>query len=136
MLKRETRRAAVSTVASAIPQGWLHRLGGRPPLLPYYHMVTDEPAPHVRPLYRFRTRREFERDLEWLLRRYRPLSLDELLRAQAGEGTLPDKAFLLTFDDGFREMHDVVMPILLAKGAPAVFFVTSGCVDNIMLCHH
>jgi peptidoglycan/xylan/chitin deacetylase (PgdA/CDA1 family) len=87
-------------------------------------------------LYRFRTCREFAADLDWLLQHYRPVALDDLLDALGGGRALPAKSFLLSFDDGFREMHDVVMPILLAKGVPAVFFVMSGCVDNTMLCLH
>lgn len=37
---------------------------------------------------------------------------------------------LLTFDDGLREIKDVVAPILLRRGIPAVFFVTTGFIDN------
>ena len=43
---------------------------------------------------------------------------------------LPNRSFLLTFDDGLREFHDVVAPILLEKGIPAVCFLNSGFIDN------
>jgi hypothetical protein len=33
-------------------------------------------------------------------------------------------------------MHDVVMPILLAKGVPATFFIATGFVDNKDMAHH
>jgi hypothetical protein len=49
--------------------------------------------------------------------------------------TLPDGAFMLSFDDGFREMHDIVAPILREKGVPAVFFLNSGFIDNRRLCY-
>jgi peptidoglycan/xylan/chitin deacetylase (PgdA/CDA1 family) len=39
-------------------------------------------------------------------------------------------SFLLTFDDGLREFHDVIAPILLRKGIPAICFLNSGFVDN------
>lgn len=49
--------------------------------------------------------------------------------------TLPKNAILLTFDDGFREMHDVVAPILLNKGVSATFFINSNFTDNKELCY-
>jgi peptidoglycan/xylan/chitin deacetylase (PgdA/CDA1 family) len=38
---------------------------------------------------------------------------------------LPTRAVLLTFDDGYRSMRDVVLPWLLRFGYPAVLFVPS-----------
>jgi peptidoglycan/xylan/chitin deacetylase (PgdA/CDA1 family) len=43
---------------------------------------------------------------------------------------------LPSFDDGFREMADVVAPILKAKGVSGMFFVNSAFVDNRELCFH
>jgi peptidoglycan/xylan/chitin deacetylase (PgdA/CDA1 family) len=105
-------------------------------LLPYYHIVSDEWVPHVSPLYRFRTSDEFSRDLDWFLTRNHSLGLNDFLSATTkGTSTSPN-SFFLTFDDGFREVFDVIRPILLAKGVPAVFFVMSGSVDNKNLCFH
>jgi peptidoglycan/xylan/chitin deacetylase (PgdA/CDA1 family) len=44
--------------------------------------------------------------------------------------------FHLTFDDGFREMHDIVAPILERTGAPATFFVSTAFLDGGGLAHH
>jgi peptidoglycan/xylan/chitin deacetylase (PgdA/CDA1 family) len=111
--------------------------GGEPGcVLPYYHMVSDEPAPHVEHLYRFRTIKEFNEDLEYFLRRFKPLGLGGLLDGKERQSNGCGGTFLLSFDDGFREMHDVVAPILKAKGIPAVFFLTSNMVDNRELCFH
>jgi peptidoglycan/xylan/chitin deacetylase (PgdA/CDA1 family) len=105
-------------------------------LLPYYHMVSDAPVPHVSPLYRFRSIREFKADLDYFLHGRTALSLGEFMECTREYGGPPAKSFLLTFDDGFREMHDIVAPILKAKGVPAVFFLTSATMDNRQLCHH
>ena len=126
----------VSRLASAMPLGLLHGVSGQPLVLPYYHLVSDGPAPHVKHLYRFRSPREFERDLDFLLKHYEPITLGDLIASVRSSRALPKRSFLLTFDDGFREMHDIVMPKLRAKGVPAVFFLISGCVDNRALCHH
>lgn len=37
---------------------------------------------------------------------------------------------LITFDDGYLDNYEVAYPILRAYGAPAVFFLTSGFLDN------
>jgi len=43
--------------------------------------------------------------------------------------------FLLTFDDGYREMSDFVAPILLKKGVSATFFLNTAFIDNRQLCY-
>lgn len=51
---------------------------------------------------------------------YRPVSLDDILAARRGERALPDKAVLLTFDDGYRSFYTRVYPLLRLYGYPAV----------------
>jgi peptidoglycan/xylan/chitin deacetylase (PgdA/CDA1 family) len=38
---------------------------------------------------------------------------------------LPDKALVVTFDDGLREQYDMAWPILQRLGIPAIFFVNT-----------
>jgi peptidoglycan/xylan/chitin deacetylase (PgdA/CDA1 family) len=116
-----------------LPLGPLNRISRSNLLIPYYHMVSDEQVPHVRPIYLYRSVAQFTADLEFFLRHYQPIDIDELERVHKNGGTTSKRAFLLTFDDGFREMHDVVLPILREKGVPAVFFVPSSSVDNRVL---
>lgn len=42
------------------------------------------------------------------------------------EGRLPPRAVAITFDDGYRSLHELALPILRARGLPATVFVTSG----------
>jgi len=105
-------------------------------MLPYYHMISDEEVEHVKHLYQYKTIREFEEDMDFLLKNYSPIGLLEFLHIIKAGRPLPNKVFLLTFDDGFREMHDIVAPILLKKGISATFFVNSAFTDNKQLCYH
>lgn len=98
-------------------------------------MVSDEPRDHVSGLYRFREVREFKADIEFFLSRYAPVTLQDVIRHLDGERGLPKRCFLPTFDDGFREMHEVVAPILKAQGVPAVFFLITSALDNQVLCY-
>lgn len=40
------------------------------------------------------------------------------------------RAVAITFDDGYRECHDVALPIFRAHGACAIFFLTTGFIDG------
>jgi peptidoglycan/xylan/chitin deacetylase (PgdA/CDA1 family) len=124
------------TIAPAVPLRLWHTLAGAPLVLPYYHMVSDESLPHVRPLYSYRNVRQFSDDLDFFLKHFQPISLTDLLAHQKTGKALPKRAFLVTFDDGFREMAEIAAPILKAKGVPAAFFVNSAFVDNKELCLH
>lgn len=129
-------KEALFSLSGRVPEAWWDAFSETSCLLPYYHLVSDAPVPHVSPLYRYRSVREFKADLDCLLRRRRALSLDDFLEAVRTDRQPPARSVLLTFDDGFREMHDVVWPILRAKGVPAVFFLTSATLDNAEMCHH
>jgi peptidoglycan/xylan/chitin deacetylase (PgdA/CDA1 family) len=122
--------------AIRLPDGMWGRSESEACLLPYYHMVSDVVVPHVSPLYQFRTVAEFQADLDYLLQGRRALSLGEFIDTLRETGTPPKNSFLLTFDDGFREMHDVVMPLLAARRVPAIFFLNTATLDNRELGHH
>jgi peptidoglycan/xylan/chitin deacetylase (PgdA/CDA1 family) len=124
----------ISTTAAVVPLNVWHSLCRSPLILPYYHMVSDEALPHVEPLYQYRTVRQFTDDVDFFLKNYEPVTLSDLLAHIHSGKILPTRAFLLSFDDGFREMAEIVAPILKAKGVPAVFFVNSAFVDNRDLC--
>lgn len=119
-----------------VPFGWWSRLSGQTLVLPYYHMVTDEAVPHVRNLYQFKSVRAFEQDVEFFARHLRPVELADIVADLDGRRSLPADAFHLSFDDGFRQMHDVVAPILLKKGIPATFFLNTAFLDQGGLALH
>jgi len=124
------------TLLSSVPIPLSPAILGTPLVIPYYHMVSDEQVPHVKHLYRYRDIRQFTKNLDFFLAHYEPVTLHDLLQHLDGNRSLPRRCFLLTFDDGFREMHDVVAPILKAKGVPATFFLTTGFIDNVNMAHH
>lgn len=59
--------------------------------------------------------------LAWLKANgYQAVSVDQLLAARQGGPALPDKAVLLSFDDGYSSFYTRVLPILKAYQWPAV----------------
>ena len=121
-------------ISSIIPLDIWHWLLDLDLALPYYHGVSDQAVAHISGRHQFRTVREFKADLDFFLRHYTPVGLNDIVDHLEGAKRLPRRCFLLTFDDGFREVYDVVAPILVAKGIPAVFFLITSAVDNRNLC--
>jgi peptidoglycan/xylan/chitin deacetylase (PgdA/CDA1 family) len=67
--------------------------------------------------------RAFERHLAELAERDRVLPLDEAL----GNG---NGGVVLTFDDGYRDFHDHVVPLLTRYGLPGTLYLATGPVDG------
>jgi peptidoglycan/xylan/chitin deacetylase (PgdA/CDA1 family) len=55
---------------------------------------------------------------------------DDAVAMIGGDEPLPDRAFLLSFDDGFLNNLTVAAPIMADHGIPGVFYVTSGFVEG------
>lgn len=123
-------RAGVHAMADVLPPSWLLRGLGGMPLVLYYHAVSDSPLPHIENLYRFKSIQEFEADLDYLLCEFCPIELEQLKSFIQNGKQLPAQAFYLTFDDGLREMTEIVAPLLKRKGLSAAFFINSGFMEN------
>lgn len=59
-----------------------------------------------------------------------PVTIDEVAAAAATGTPLPDRAFAITFDDGFANNLAVAAPALEARGIPATIYVTSAFVAD------
>lgn len=116
--------------ASAVPFGPIKKLTGQKVIFPTYHLVSDKEVPHVGNLYQIRNEKLFNEDLEFMLKHFNPISIDELLKWRNGQLRLGKPSFFLSFDDGLREVKEVIAPILIKKGIPAAFFINPAFTDN------
>ena len=70
------------------------------------------------------SRQELESDLQWLQQAgYTPVSPSQLIAYAAGEGDLPQRPILLTFDDGYESFFANAYPLLQKYQMPAVVSV-------------
>ena len=76
------------------------------------------------------SRQMLERHLDWLGRRFRFVSLDEVGARLDGSDSSRDAIAALTFDDGYRDFYDHAFPLLMQKGIPAAVFVVTGLVGT------
>jgi len=70
----------------------------------------------------------FVRQLEYVRRRYRIVSLDAL--ADLRTGAVPENAVVLTFDDGHAEMYSVVLAVLRRFEAPATIYLPTAYIED------
>lgn len=126
---RKSFIGVTSKLSGVLPLNALAALTGHQFIIPFYHIVSDSDCPHVKRLYSFKNVKQFTADIEWLAKEYQPIAATDLDDVIAGKYK-GKKIMLLTFDDGLREMYDVVAPILLAKGIPAVFFINTAYMNN------
>ena len=61
---------------------------------------------------------------------WQPIGVEAFLTGLVAPETLPERAVLLTFDDGYRSLLDVAVPVLRRFGYPAVAFVPSDFVGG------
>jgi peptidoglycan/xylan/chitin deacetylase (PgdA/CDA1 family) len=93
-------------------------------------MVNDRDIIHVKHLYNYKKQKQFKKDLDYFLKNYKSISMYDLINVIYCNKKIPRKSFLLTFDDGYREIYEVVVPILKEKGISATFFLTTDFIDN------
>ena len=109
---------------------WLIKISRRHFILPFYHTVSNNELLHIKHLYTIKNEKQFRNDLDVFLKHYSPVDVATVLSTLKNGKTLDKPSFLLTFDDGLREIHDMVAPILKEKGVPAVFFLCPAFLDN------
>ncbi len=74
---------------------------------------------------------ELAAQFSWLKEHgYVSVDIDDLLAAQSGERPLPEKAVLLSFDDGYRGMYEQVFPLLRAFDYRAVLAVVGSWLET------
>lgn len=114
--------AAFVVIASAVlvgaatsrPAATLERTTAQPVPILMYHVLAEPPAgvPYpdlfVRPA-------DFTKEMRWLEQHgYHAVTLDTVWHAWHGRGTLPKRAIVISFDDGYRSDVGVALPVLKA----------------------
>jgi peptidoglycan/xylan/chitin deacetylase (PgdA/CDA1 family) len=95
-----------------------------------YHKVNDQPnnTLTVSP-------KEFRRQIAYLAEHHRVVTPDEVLRAVETEAGLPERAVLLTFDDGYLDILTNAYPVLQEHGFRALLFIATDFLGGRRLPH-
>ncbi|MCK7318206.1 poly-beta-1,6-N-acetyl-D-glucosamine N-deacetylase PgaB [Enterobacter cloacae] len=93
-----------------------------------YHDVEDDAADQRYLSVRTSALNE---QISWLVHNgYNAISVQDILDAHDGKKTLPPKAFLLSFDDGYSSFYTRVWPLLQAWNVPALWAPVGSWVDT------
>lgn len=103
------------------------------PILAYHGVLADADAARD-PLHNRRRqhvpRARFESHLRYLVSQRQPLALSRLIACLSEGRDPPERAVVLTFDDGYRNVLTQALPLLRELRVPATVFVVTGAVDQ------
>lgn len=93
-----------------------------------YHQLTQDKSKAGRYVL---TVEQFEQDLIYLKEKgYSSVTLQQLLDYASGAGDLPEKPFMITFDDGCETVYAYALPLLEKYGFTAVCFAIGSVADK------
>ena len=97
----------------------------RLPVIMYHSIYTDTPTEYaVSP-------QQVESDLQWLKNNgYETVTAEQVIAYTQHRGNLPEKAVMITLDDGFYNNLSVLVPLLEKYDMTAVVSVVGSCIDN------
>lgn len=99
-------------------------------ICPFYHTIEPNEPSMIRHLYQPLSLDRFTNDLKFLLKYFNPISAKDLYLSVTQDKPIRKPSFFLTFDDGLREIYDIVFPLLQKKGITAAVFVNTDFIDN------
>ena len=96
-----------------------------------YHSVLEDPSRVTDSLGGIAlSTKAFQSQMETLAREFHPVNLEQAGRFVSEQGELPERAAVVTFDDGYTDNYEIAMPILNRVGVPATFYVTVDCIER------
>lgn len=109
-----------------------HRLAAPGVVILRYHSICDCPERYANTIGCgcIHAASIFKRQMELLACRFSPVSMDDVLLFLKGERSLPTRAVVVTFDDGYRDNFQIAAPILKRFGIPGAFYVMVDSVDR------
>ena len=107
---------ADATLSRSPVQRYFHRRAADRLTVLAYHEVEDAAA--------------FEEHARYIREALHPVTIADVAAAVEGRRGLPQRAVLITFDDGHRSVYEAGLPILQRYELPAVVFVVAGLIDT------
>jgi peptidoglycan/xylan/chitin deacetylase (PgdA/CDA1 family) len=95
-----------------------------------YHRIGDADANCYDPAVFSATAERFERQVAYLKRNFRILTLDELLESAARPDRVREACFYLTFDDGYVDNYSLAFPILRSQEVQGTFFLPTSFIGT------
>jgi len=127
-----SKREKASIVAARLGFAWvLERLPRRPSLLIFnYHRIGAQGHDAYDPGLIEASPEQFDEQMRILKRHYALCDLAEAQELVEHPERMRHSRVLVTLDDGYRDNHDLALPILRSHGVKAAFFLATGFVGT------
>ena len=121
-------------IPRGLSQGWIP-LGRKQISVPIlmYHYIRTVPRSAGQLAFNLSvTPADFNRQLNWLSEHgYHSVTFDDLRAYFSGSHELPSKPFVITLDDGYRDLFTTAYPLIKAHGFVAVAYIVTGFVGRL-----
>jgi peptidoglycan/xylan/chitin deacetylase (PgdA/CDA1 family) len=126
------KTAVASALAKAYERGLTGTRGLYQPLVVGYHRIVEdfEADAKVEMPSMLTSLAMFEQHLECLATHFRFLSLDEIGQRLLDGQPFEEPVAAITFDDGYRDVYELALPVLERIGIPAAMFVVTDLVGR------
>ncbi len=117
-------------LASLFPLKWLRRMADRQLIVINYHSIHNADVDPLINANKYRSVKEFERDIVFLSSCYNGITYQEIINYIKKGAGIPQHSFYLTFDDGLNVVYKAFYPVLKKYRVNAAFFLNPAFVDN------
>lgn len=127
---------AIAIIVLAVSARWnWWRLPKKGVAILMYHKIGNPPAEsRLKKLWISPER--FERQLEYLKDRHIPVITFSEYYKMLRDHSVPDKAVILTFDDGYEDNYTNASPLLKKYGYTGIFFIVSETIGGMNVWHN
>src|SRR5438128_1134088 len=131
-LRSRVKTAMASAIAVAHDRGLARSRDAYRPLVVGYHRIVEDfsSEANVEMPSMLTSRTMFERHLDCLGKSFRFVSLDEIGDRLLNGLPFHEPVAAITFDDGYRDVYELALPVLERKGIPAAMFVVTDLVSR------
>lgn len=99
-------------------------------VLTYHRVDWPDARPYLSPAQLSATPDAFERQMAFVARRCRVVSIDDVLANVRHGQPLPPRAVLITFDDAYQDFAEHAWPVMRRLGLPVTLFVPTAYPDH------
>jgi peptidoglycan/xylan/chitin deacetylase (PgdA/CDA1 family) len=123
-------RGPVAAAAAGILDRLIPRQRGVLTILTYHRVDEPSARPDLMPSLISATPASFAAQIDMVARHFDPVSLPDVLASLDEPVRLPQRAVLVTFDDGYGDFATHAWPVLRAASVPATLFVATGAASD------
>ena len=123
-------------MTAAIPKQWIKktlvrsgglrlaaRLAPAAAVILMYHSIAKDPEVTRNTIGLSQSLKDFEAHMRTLAQRFSPVTIEQVAQFAREGKTLPKRAVVVTFDDGFLDNYECAFPVLNHYGVPATFYI-------------